>query len=523
NPAAFNYKRYCAFQQIFQQAYLRRTDWILSGKRQVSLYDKTKHTTQQYILNTIDQYISGLNEVSIAKALLIGYKVDLDKDLVQQYSNAGVIHIIVIAGLHLGLIYALLLWILNRIPGIKNSKYARLVIVLFCLWCFALLTGASPPVLRAVIMFSSIAVGKAISRNSSVYNSLAASAFILLCIDPFSLWDVGFQLSYLAVTGIVVLHKYIYHWFYISNMILREAWNIASVSLAAQVFTLPACLYYFHQIPLLFMVTNIIAVPLATITLYGCVALVCLSGISIAAAWLGSLLTGCIWLLNHTVFAINDIPFSTWNDFSISLFDTLLLYGVILSALYWLIQRNRQAFRIFISGTFLLTLLSFSKRINSFRQKKIIVYDVPNHTAIDFIDGNKFYFKGDSDLKKDGLLQNFHLKPSRISFHSNNQDNKKFPIFKQGYFCQFYNKRILFIDTETAYHSPGGKINVDYIIISKNPRLRISLLAAVFNCGTYIFDASNPLWKIAKWKKDCEDLHLRFHSVPEQGAFVTDL
>ncbi len=522
NPGAFDYKRYCAFQQIFQQAYLRNSDWILSGKRYVSLYNRIKQGTQQYILNTINRYISGKDEVAIAKALLIGYKADLDKDLVQQYSNAGVVHIIVIAGLHLGLIYTLLLWILNRIPKVKNSKPLRLIIVLICLWCFALLTGASPPVLRAVIMFSSIAIGKTISRNSSVYNSLAASAFILLCIDPFSLWDVGFQLSYLAVTGIVMLHKYIYHWFYLRNRILRGAWNIASVSLAAQIFTLPACLFYFHQMALLFMITNIIAVPLATITLYGCIALVCLSCVSIVATWLGKFLTGCIWLLNHTVFVINAVPFSTWNDFLISFADTLLLYFIIIAALYWLLQRSKIAFRLFISGALILAIQNFGRKFISFHQKKIIVYDVPNHTAIDFINGTNFHFEGDSDFTKDDILQNFHLKPSRILFHSNNCITN-FPIFRQLPFYKFYNKRVLIVDTNINYISSGGKINVDYIILSKNPKVRIPSLAKVFNCNTYIFDASNPMWKIAKWKKDCEDLHLRFHSVPEQGAFVIDL
>ena len=158
---------------------------------------------------------------------------------------------------------------------------------------------------------------------------------------------------------------------------------------------------------------------------------------------------------------------------------------------------------------------------NSSKQKKMIVYNVPSHKAIDFIDGNFYHFVGDSDLIADGLLQNFHLKPGRISLMLTKTNTSS--LFQRNNFLGFYGKRILMIDSAINYMPLSKKINVDYIIISKNPKLFISNLVKVFECGVYIFDASNPMWKIEKWKKDCEELHLRFHSVPEQGAFITDL
>jgi len=127
NPAAFNYKRYCAFQQIFHQCYLKKNDWVLLKEKKVNTYHKIIFKTRDFIISVIDKYITGNDESSIAKALLIGYKVDLDKDLVQAYSNAGLVHLIVIAGLHLGLIYALLLWITARIPFIKKAEKLRLI------------------------------------------------------------------------------------------------------------------------------------------------------------------------------------------------------------------------------------------------------------------------------------------------------------------------------------------------------------------------------------------------------------
>ncbi|MDQ6903157.1 MAG: ComEC family competence protein [Bacteroidota bacterium] len=522
NPAAFNYARYCAFQQIFYQCYLKRNDYVLLKGKTTSQYKTIIFKTRAKVVNILNQYIIGNDEAALAKALLIGYKVDLDKDLVQAYSNAGVVHLIAISGLHLGLIYGLLLFIIGKISFINKSRFLRLILILFCLWYFAFLTGASASVLRSAVMFSFIATGKAFNKNSSIYNSLAASAFILLCFNPFLLWDVGFQLSYLAVTGIVISQKYIYNWFYFSNKILNKIWALAAVSIAAQIFTLPVCLYYFHQMPLMFLISNLIAIPLATIILCGCILLIFISPLHFIALYTGKILSSIIWLLNHAVLFINKLPFSLWNGVSISVSETFLLYIIFISLLYWLIKKNGTAFKIGICCSLVFASIIAVKRWHFSQQEKMIVYNVTAHKAIDFIHGNAHHFLGDSDLAENSLLQNFNLKPTRISLLATKETDDSLLHQHNNYYMS-NGKTILMIDSAINYTVPSEKINIDYIVISKNPKLHISRLAKVFNCGTYIFDASNPLWKIDKWKKDCEELHLHFHSVPEQGAFVTDL
>lgn len=523
NPAAFDYARYCAFQQIFHQCYLKKNDWVLLQGQNAISYNQVIFKTRQLIVHVLDQYIIGNDESALAKALLIGYKVDLDKDLVQAYSNVGVVHLIAISGLHLALIYALLLWLTGKIPFIKKSKIIRLILILFCLWFFSLLTGASASVLRSAVMFSFIATGMAFNKNSSIYNSLASSAFVLLCYDPFMLWDVGFQLSYLAVLGIVISQRYIYNWFYFSNKLLNETWKLASVSLSAQIFTLPVCIYYFHQLPILFLLSNVIAIPLSTVALWGCIILVFVSPLHLVALYFGKVITASIWLLNHIVLFLNALPFSLWDGISLSVTGTILLYIVFIFFLYWLIKKNGTAFKFGICSALVLAGMVAFKKWHFSQQKKIIVYNIPAHKAIDFVSGNSYNFVGDTNLVKIGLLQNFHLKPGRISLMIYKKEADVTALYQQNNFYQFYGKRILLIDSAIVYKPPAEKIYVDYIVISKNPKLFIPKLALVFNCNLYIFDASNPIWKIDKWKKDCEELHLQFHSVPEQGAFVTNL
>ncbi|MEO6135900.1 MAG: ComEC/Rec2 family competence protein [Ginsengibacter sp.] len=522
NPAAFNYEQYLAFQQIYFQAYLQKNDWNLLKEKEKYGLQNILYKSRDFVLKTLDQYIVGENESSLAKALLVGYRVDLDKDLVQAYSNAGVVHLIAISGLHLALIYALLLFVVMRIPFLKKNKVARLLVILICLWFFALLTGASASVLRAAVMFSFISIGSIFNKTSSVYNSMSVSAFLLLCFNPLLLFDVGFQLSYCAVFGIVLLYKYINAWFYFKNKILNYAWGLASVSIAAQVFTIPLCFYYFHQLPLLFLLANLIAIPLSTLALWGCITLLVLSPIPIIAVYVGKIITVLLWLMNHTVLLISDWSFTLWKNVSLSKSHTLLLYVIFIGFIFWLIRKNRIAFKISLLGSFLFAGLVTHRKWNLYQQKQMVVYNVPKHSAIDFFQRNNYFFVGEKNVSGKESFINFHLKPARISFFAN-YPTKDFSLLNSPNIFQFYDSRIIIIDTFIRYSPLSSKIKIDYLVLSKNSKVKIENINAVFDCKCIIADGTNALWKIDQWKKECKDLHLRFHSVSEQGAFVTNL
>jgi competence protein ComEC len=522
NPGAFDYAQYAAFHQLFHQAYLRQNEWVLLKEKNQKLWPAFIYSTRENVVSMLEKYLGKNNESSIAKALLIGYKIDLDKDLVQAYSNAGVVHLIAISGLHMGIIYGVLVWIFSLLPVIKKSKPTRLVLIIFCLWLFALLTGASPSVLRAAVMFSFIVAGNAFNKKSSVYNSLAASAFLLLCFNPFILWDVGFQLSYLAVLGIVIAQKDISNWLYFKNKYAQRAWQLAAVSLSAQLFTFPLCFYYFHQLPLLFLFSNMLAIPLATLALWGCLFLVFISPVSIAAFYFGKAVYGIIWLLNHTVLFFDSIPFSLWQGVSVTHVETILMYLIVGAFLYAFMNKNKMAFKMTIAFSLIFASFMALDNWHSHSQKKIIVYNIPMHKAVEFVDRNHFHFVGDSIVMQDKLLHTFTLKPAHIAL-----DIKESASFVNASkfndnFYQFCGSRILMIDS-TIKFSANKKVDLDYIIFSKNPRIDLTDISSAFNCKKYIFDASNAAWKIEQWKKECEELHLQFHSVPEQGAFVINL
>jgi competence protein ComEC len=521
NPGAFDYQRYAAFQSIFHNVFLKEKDWVMLPGKNINHFKQFIFTSRENVLSILQKNIpAGKDELGIAEALLIGYTNDLDKDLVQAYSNTGVVHIIAISGMHLGLIYIMLVWIFSKLPVISKLKTMQVVLILSCLWMFALLTGGSASVLRSAVMFTFITLGKNLSKRTSIYNSLAASAFVMLCYNPYFLWDVGFQLSYLAVIGIILLQKPIYNWFYIKNKSVNEIWKLMAVALAAQVLTFPICIYYFHQFPNLFLITNITAVPVSSVILFAEIVLVAFSWIPTVAVYLGKIIGWMIWGMNWIILKVNGLSFAVWDGLSATVVSTWLLYAFVLGVTSWLLNKNKNALLLAMSCLLAFAMLKAFSNWQIKNQQKIIVYNVPQHQAIDFIHGNNYQFLGDSILLSDGVLQNFHLKPSRISFQLNNRLGTMPSLFQQKSFYQLGNKKIIVIDHSLQFEGLAKKINVDIIIISKNPKLQVIELARTFNCGQYIFDASNSLWKINQWQKECKELLLNFHSVPSDGAFV---
>ena len=527
NPGAFNYQRYAAFQDIFHNVFLKQKDWTVfksTPPLSINKFQQFIFSAREYVLSVLRKNIhTGKDELGIAEALLIGYTNDLDKDLVQAYSNTGVVHIIAISGMHLALIYGLLVWLFAKIPLLNKLKLLQLFLILICLWLFSLLTGASPSVLRAAVMFSFIAVGQNLKKQVSIYSSLAASAFVLLCYNPYYLWAVGFQLSYLAVLSIVIFQKPIYNCFYIKNKLIDKVWKLTSVTTAAQLLTFPVCIYYFHQFPNLFLISNVIAVPLSGFILYAAIALVTFSQVPYIGSYLGKLVGGLTWCMNKFILWINEFSFAVWDKIPATVLSTWLLYAAVIGFSVWLLKKKKKYFQMAMVALLAFVMQNAFNKWQTGKQQKLIIYNVPQHQAIDFISGNHYKFIGDSILMQDGLLQNFHLKPARTAQQLYSSTGSLAELFKQNMFYQFNNKKIMIVDRQMDFADVQQKIDIDLLVISKNPKLTIARLVKAFNCKQFIFDASNTTWKIEKWKQECKVLQVNFYSIAAEGAFVYNI
>lgn len=523
NPGAFNYEQYCLLQQIAYQTFIYPSDFVLVPGNQGNSFQQVLYKLRDAAIAALKNNIPGEKESGVAEALLIGYRADLDADLVQAYTNTGVIHIVAISGLHLAMIYALLVGIWGLLPTNKFTNLAKPISIFIFLWAFTLLAGGAPSIGRAAVMFSFLVLGEVLGKKTNTYNNLAASAFFLLVYNPFYLWDAGFILSYSAVLSIVAFYRPVHNWFYVKNKLLNKVWEATAVTISAQILTVPVILFYFHQFANMFLVANFIAVPLSGFILYGELLLLLVSAIAPLAQWVGFAVGLMIQLLDGFIEYINRLPFAVWNNIYADVPQTLLLYACIIAASVWLLKQSGSAF--ILALVFLATLVVYTSAamLAQSNNQKLIVYNVAHQTAIDIIQGHHYRFMGDSTLLQDGPQQRYNLKPARIMYRATASADTIPKASFTNACLRVHHTKILLLDDAFILPEASTKITVDIIILSKKPTITIPEINRVFAFKQLVFDSSNPLLKIRAWKKACDSLHLRFYSVPEQGAFEINL
>lgn len=518
NPGAFDYRQYCAGRQVFHQAYVRSGHWKISGLRN-GITDRCLLQARAWCIHTLQQYLGRGQASALAAALLIGYRYDLDRDMVQAYTSAGVVHIIAISGMHLALIYATLLWLLQWWPAHRFSNIVKAAIVISLLWAFACITGAAASILRAAVMFTAIAIGQLVlNRYTSTYNTLAASAFLLLCYDPWLLLDAGFQLSYLAVLGILLCYRPLYNLWVIRNQWISRCWAAMAVTLAAQVFTLPVCLYYFHQFPNFFLPANLLIVTLSTIILYGLILLLLLSPLPLAAHYAGVAVTWLISCMNRLVLFIERLPYAVTENIPMPLYATVCAYVIIAALVGVWLARWKRGWQLALYAALLWAALHARAAVLAGSRRQLVVYNVPGYTAMDAVVGRYCRFAGDTALLHNAALYKRYLQPARLLYGAR---EAALPALQQhGPFFSAGRKRLVVVDSTWTACTPAKKFCTDYILLSHHPRLSIMQLRDMFDFKMIIFDASNPFWQIQQWKSECSALTLRCFSVPDQGAYL---
>lgn len=342
NSEEFNYKQYLIRKGIFASCFIDSTNTFLIGVNSLPIYRKIPLEVKEWVEDVFKRAGLEEREFAVISALTCGNREYLDKELEQAYSTAGVIHLLAVSGLHVGIIFVVLNFLLSFLQYGRFNKFIRFLLLLFSLWFYALLAGFSPSIVRACFMFSLFILGNLFGKSHNTYNNIAFSGFILCMIDPFSIFDLSFLLSYLAVLGIVFFQKRIYGLWNIKNNILRYIWSLATVSIAAQLTTLPIILYYFHQFPLYFLVANILLVPLCSIVMYLAVSLLFVSFISPIFKLLAYCLQFSLKLLNKLVLFFESLPSASISGININETQTILLSAAIaFLALYFLFRKAK--------------------------------------------------------------------------------------------------------------------------------------------------------------------------------------
>jgi competence protein ComEC len=390
NPCEFNYKKFMKVKGIRYQTYIK-------GEIALTEYEHFNLKTSALNLRTklMKMYQSaGIegDEYSVLCALTLGDQNYISNEVKSSFSASGTTHVLSVSGLHVGIIFIIISLLLKPLDKSKRLKLLKILILLVFLWFYAFISGLSPPVLRSCSMFSFIVIGENLQRRTNTYNTLAVSAFVLLLINPLMVFDVGFQLSYMAVISIVFYQPKFSSLIKTKNIILKYLWGLITVSIAAQLGTTPVCIFYFHQFPTYFLISNLIAVPMAALILYAALPFYAFSFIPFLSKWLAFLLKYMTWFLNHSVQTIELLPGSVIKGLWISDFALILLYLLIICFSIFVILKKGIYLNISLSLIIILLGLNLKKQFSSYRQNLIIVYNNRTEPLISFIEGKKHYY-----------------------------------------------------------------------------------------------------------------------------------
>ncbi len=542
NPNEFDYKSYLMFHLISQQAFLKSNNWKkinIESKFDLQIFSQKLRTK---LLNIYKQLNIVDDEYSVLSALTLGYKDKLSENVKSWYSKSGAMHILAVSGLHVGIIYLILNTLLFFMNRCKTCVIIKIILIILLLFSYALLTGLSASVLRASFMFSFVAIGSAFKRSTSIYNTLAASAFILLLINPYFIFDVGFQLSYLAVLSIVFFQPKIYLLLHFKNLIPRKIWALISVSIAAQIGTFPIGAYYFHQFPSYFLLTNIIVIPITAIIIYLAVVLFIFNSVPIVSDYISKGLVYVLKSLNFSVQHIEKLPYSTISDIYLSKYDLILIYITIIILSVFIVNKKYSWFRLSLISIILFIGLLIYEKNSNLNSRKIIIYNIDKVSAYNFIDKTDnvlisnfneksnhknlmFYIKNNwlsLGLKNEKIVDLKKLNPKYIFTNLIAIDNQN--IFLKDKFIDYYGKRLLILnDKNQLKYNSAKKLNLDFIIIANNINVNIKSLIKNYNFKTLIIDSSNSRHNTNQIISQCKLLNINCFDVNKNGAFIVEI
>ncbi len=383
NPRQFNYKAYLNQNGIFYQTFISQQNHIFNtGVYQLSFIDRFIVNFQFFLRDLFRDNIQEKRALGVTEALLFGYKNDVSKELKSSYSRTGTMHILAVSGLHVAIVFLIFAKLLGFLKFGKYQVLLKTVLILLFIWGYCLITGMVPSIIRAGLMISLVIIGKAINRHAPVLNAMSFAAFIILLINPLWILNIGFQLSFMAVTGIVLIPPHIEQKFNPKARLLKPVWQLLVVTVSAQVATFPLTIFYFNQFPNYFILSNLILIPLTTLVLYSGIAMIFCCKIPLLLGLFASLTEGLVSFSNWIVTAIDALPNSVTEGLKLSAIQVLLLYFMIIGVMILLKWKSKLSLFVTLLCATFFTGLRFFDIAEKRREKCIQFFKVPYQNVI---------------------------------------------------------------------------------------------------------------------------------------------
>lgn len=529
NPNEFDFSKYLYYQNINYSAYIDGKAWSLLTHHGLNPVLMWSFKLRDKLLGLFSFIGMTGDEYAVASALTIGDKVNLDAEIKRAYISSGAMHILAVSGMHVALLYWVLNLVLSFFDKIRYGKYIKFALLLISIWMYAVITGMSASVLRATVMFSFVIAGQASSRHISIFNSLAASAFFLLLWNPYNLVDAGFQLSYIAVLSIVILYPLIYKLVTFNNWLSNEIWSITACTIAAQIGTFPISIYYFHQFPNLFLISNLIIIPFSTFIIYFSILLIICSFSEIVLIFLGVIFNWSVLALNKVVLYIDQLPYALWKGLYINQFEMALIFGIIIAGTIYLVRK--QVVYLNVTLVFVIFLLGSKVVVNlqCFTKEEVVFYNYQDNTVLQFRNGaNCIWLVEKLDKRVEMMIEkNKYAERIRnvqiLKLDSIRKSTSKSGIYFgkniwiRGQYIQFNTVLIAIPNEYRDFESVNEKLPVDYLVLRNESVVKRNISGKI-SAKSVILDGTISKSKADKIAEIFAPNNVEVYSMIKKGA-----
>lgn len=507
NPGQFHYKQYLAKQYIYHQIYTRNEHLFRVSDNKHTFWGYAS-SLRKTINNRLDNFDFKPDELAIINALILGQRQDISKTVYTNYVNAGAIHILAVSGLHVGILLLFLNLLLKPLRYLKKGNLIQVIVILIMLWCYVVIAGASASIIRAATMFSVVAIAMHLKRKSNIYNTLAVSIFIILLLKPMFLFDVGFQLSYLAVIAIVTIQPLLYKLWKPKIWVINKLWQVFTVTLAAQFGVLPISLYYFHQLPGLFWLSNLVIIPLIGVLLICGILIIILALVNILPKFIANAYGNGIGLMNDFFAWIASKEAFLVENISFNIYFVLASYLLIIALVSFYMKQNYKRLQFLGIAIIGLQLAAIYTKTYA-NNETFIVFHKSRKTMIGKHFGNKLQIFHNLDtISENNMIANFAVKNyiNAITYDS----------LQSIYF--YKSSHIFVVDSLGVYTIKS--IAPDYVLLRNSPKINLNRLIDSLNPKLIVADGSNYKSYIARWERSCAKRKIPFHQTGKKGAFI---
>jgi competence protein ComEC len=501
NPGEFNYKRFLSYKQVYHQSFINQQQvFKIDSNKGISLKAFALEFRAKQVAK-FNKYLSP-STYGIASTLILGDRADLGKDIIDTFTKTGTMHVLSVSGMHVALVVYLFSAILFFLNGSLRKRYLKAAIIIFLVWFYALITGLAPSIVRAAIMISLVVIAKAKLKQVNIFNILSLSAFILLLYNPFNIVDVGFQLSYLAVAGLIYIQPKIGLLYQPNNKIIKYIWDIMAVSIAAQIATAPISLFYFHQFPIYFVLSNIFIVIPAMLIMYIGIGFLVFSFIKPLAQILGLVLDKIIDFNNYGLKLIEEIPNANITQIWFSVFEIIVFYLFIIFAL----KATTQIRFLKIAYMFLFVLvISISyKKIKTINQKQVTFFSLRKNTAVAFIKGNNAVLI--TDLSIDENTFKFSVKPYLDSCQIDEIQLYNPHLTKNEKIIKFEGKTLKIINQKSNFSQTN---NQNWLLLSGDYKYNLAQIIKTNKFNHLFIDSKNRDFIIKDLQEQSAQLNIK--------------